>query len=434
MRSVLERLASRGAIPVFAVAGIGTREVVGDLHLDPRIRLVDTPRAADVLIVAGAVPPGAHDALAQVHDALSHPRSTVWWRLGAPADARPDLPDLATVEDDDVVDAVVVLSDDLLARRRTSAPPVLPDEDPEPWRGVGPYGQGGKGMTGGVPYGRPMAERADDRDGLKLDQLEIRLGPFFPRLPAGLVLDLEVQGDIIQQAACGQVVTDGVRHGGSRGDLDVFVRALDERVPVAELEVARARSHLRWISDGLLAHELPAIAERTLRLARTIGAGDGAEVRRLAHRLRRTGVLSWSTRDVGVLNAADLEGLAAGPAARAAGLSEDARSDDDVYRALGFAPVTDPAGDAAARWRVRLREAAASLDLAARAGDATAGGNGVVEGPRGALRAGSAPFARLRPLVDQLLVGSEWGDAITGLVSLDLDLDELVAVGAGDTA
>ncbi len=52
---------------------------------------------------------------------------------------------------------------------RSSSPPILPDVEPSPWRGVGPYGQGGKGMTGGVPYGRPLAGRGPDRDGLELD-------------------------------------------------------------------------------------------------------------------------------------------------------------------------------------------------------------------------------------------------------------------------
>ena len=33
-------------------------------------------------------------------------------------------------------------------------------------------------MTEGTPYGRPMAMTGDDRDGLTLDQLRLRVGPF----------------------------------------------------------------------------------------------------------------------------------------------------------------------------------------------------------------------------------------------------------------
>ena len=77
------------------------------------------------------------------------------------------------------------LRDDSGRRRLASSPDALPDLDPAPWRGVGPFGQGGTGMTGGVPYGRPLAGRADDRDGLKLDQLLVRVGPFLPPFPPG---------------------------------------------------------------------------------------------------------------------------------------------------------------------------------------------------------------------------------------------------------
>lgn len=51
---------------------------------------------------------------------------------------------------------------------------------------------------GGHPYGRPLAGRAPGRDGLEFDQLPLRVGPFFPHFPPGLVLHVELQGDAIQ--------------------------------------------------------------------------------------------------------------------------------------------------------------------------------------------------------------------------------------------
>src|SRR3546814_17035378 len=79
---------------------------------------------------------------------------------------------------------------ELIIGGRPSEPAALTDVEPAVWRGVGPYGQGGTGMTGGVPYGRPLPGWAEDRDGLKLDQLQLRLGPAYPGLPPGLVLEI----------------------------------------------------------------------------------------------------------------------------------------------------------------------------------------------------------------------------------------------------
>src|SRR3546814_12868181 len=94
--------------------------------------------------------------------------------------------------------AVRSVAVELIIGGRPSEPAALTDVEPAVWRGVGPYGQGGTGMTGGVPYGRPLPGWAEDRDGLKHDQLQLRLGPAYPGLPPGLVLDLPLQGDIPQ--------------------------------------------------------------------------------------------------------------------------------------------------------------------------------------------------------------------------------------------
>ncbi|MFD0776765.1 hypothetical protein ACFQZ2_22765, partial [Streptomonospora algeriensis] len=48
--------------------------------------------------------------------------------------------------------------------------------------------------------GLVMADRGDDRDGLRLDRLHIAIGPAQADWPAGLVLKLTVQGEAVQQA------------------------------------------------------------------------------------------------------------------------------------------------------------------------------------------------------------------------------------------
>lgn len=434
-------LAAKAPVPVFAVTGRGAREAVQQLRLRDEVQLVDAPRPADVLLLAGELPAGLIPPAVVAHDAMSRPRCTVWWRLGSRRDEIPGWPPGVVVvnDDDDVIPALVRVHRELVEGTRPSDPPLLPDVEPAEWRGVGPYGQGGSGMTGGVPYGRRMAETANDRDGLSLDQLPVRIGPLVPAFPPGLAFDLKLQGDVIQEA----VLEDNPFAAGAAGrpgaeppaSLRPFLTAVREPVPVAELELARARSHLRWLASGLFVHGLPALGARVLRLALRVDPGDEETVRSLARTLRWTRALGWATSRVGVIPPDELAGLGLGPVARAAGLAEDRRAEDPAYRALGFEPIVQEPGDASARWRQRLAEAAQALGLAARAGGRRTEVTGAVESPRGRLEAGSAPTARLLPLLPRLLEGLEWGDAVTTLVSLDLDLEEAAApewVAAGE--
>ncbi len=424
MTSLLRRLAVRAPVPVYAVAGLGGRATVQDLRLSGRISMVDTPRAANVLLVAGSVGAGHAEALARVHDALPHPRATILWNTDAAGLRIAGALDLSSASD--LAEGIQQAFTTLVTGSRRSEGPLLPDAEPVEWRGLGPYGQGGSGMTGGTPYGRPMADLGPDRDGLRLDVVPTFLGPFQWPLPAGLVLDLNVAGDLIVDAAVASSVI------GSHEAMPVpsiFVRALTESVAVADIEVARARDHLRWTADALRVQGLPALGLRALALATRTPAPTGAEVRGLERRLARTGVFRWSLpKALGRLQPT-LVGTGLGPVSRAAGLSADVRLDDPTYRALGFEAIVGTSDDAASRWKLRLQEAARSLDLAARAGAARTNVSGVVEGPRGRMAAGDAPTGRALEMLPGLVVGLGWGDAIASIVSLDLDLGELASAG-----
>jgi len=433
LSGLLARLAAGAPVPVFPVAGAGARDAVQDLRLQSELSLLDSPRAANVLLVAGTIPEELWDALARVHDMISRPRCTIFWTLGDPELRPPPVLPEALVVDADVAGAIVTAHRELLMGKRPSDPPVLPDEDPAQWRGVGPYGQGGTGMTGGTPYGRPMAELGPDRDGLQLDVLPLRVGPFFPRFPAGFSLDLKLAGDVVVEAVPGPTPYAGASVPPRPG-LSPFVRALSEPVSIVELEMARAREHLRWLADALMAHELRTLGVRVLRLAANVQPGDGPAVRRLGRVLALTQVLTWSTKGVGRFTGEKVAGLGLGPVSRAAGIAEDLRTDDPGYRGLGFEPVVQQGGDASARWRQRLEETVQSLDLAGRANGTRTEPADRVESPRGRLEASSTPAARLLPLLADLLQGLEWGDAVTTLVSLDLDLEEEAAVGESVTA
>lgn len=434
LKQAFVRLAAGAPVPVFAVAGLGARDSVQDLRLNDRLRFVETPSAAVVLLIAGGLPDDLREPLARLHDTLPHPRATAWWPLGAPAAPWLDHFRQPAVFHDDIPSALAALQEELLSGRRKSEPPILPDVDPVEWRGVGPYGQGGTGMTGGTPYGRPMAELGPDRDGLRLDVLPLRIGPFFPRFPAGIELEMKLAGDILVEVTPPANPFTASAPGAIRPGLRPFVRALREPVPIEELELARVREHLRWITGGLAAAGLHALSLRVLRLATAITPGDVDSIRALTRIIGRTQALGWTTRGVGRMAPELLQGLGAGPVGRAAGLAEDARMDDPGYRDLGFEPIVQTAGDCAARWRQRLDEAAQSLELAGRAGDRHTIQTGAVEGPRGRLESAGAPADRLLPLLPRVLEGLEWGDAVTTLVSLDLDLDETAAVATPSAA
>lgn len=465
VRPILARLAKKAPVPVFLISGIGGDEITDRLRLDERLQVTDSPRPAMILMIAGRLTGSLSGAALQVHDQMAGPRAVVRWSSRGPDAPAGPFPHFVSVDAGatevgaaevgaaeiaaTLAAAAVDARDDLLAGRLASSPPLLPDVDPNPWREVGPWGQGGEGMTGGVPYGRPLAGRAEDRDGLKLDQLLLRVGPFLPVLPEGLVLEVRLQGDVIQEVGVGENPFEEGAGSDPRGmafpaspgsaDLALFLAALRVPVAIAELELARARHHLRWLGHTLRVHGLTALGRRVLALSARARADSTdssivlatAEVAELRRSLERNFTLAWVTRGIGRLSADQLAAVDGGPVARAAGIERDERLADPAYLALGFKPVVHTRGDALARWRLRLHEAEQSLRLVEIAGDSMTTVTGAVEGPIGPLGRGPAPSSRLLALLPDLLRGLEWGDAVVALLSLDLDLREAALTPPG---
>jgi hypothetical protein len=407
----LRRVAAEAPVPVFVAGGASAGRVRQQLRTSPAVVVCDSPRHAAVLAVVEPVPAPLRAVVSSVHDQLAHPRTTVPW----PAET-----DLA-----EGVAIIVAASRDLLLGSKGSEPALLPDVDPVPWRGVGPYGQGGKGMTGGTPYGRPLTGRAPDRDGLELDQLPVTVGPYLPALPVGLVVKVKLQGDVVQEATVG----DNPFADDPIVELDpIFLQALVEPVPVAHLELARARHLLRWLGDALRVQGLTALGQRALSLAADLRTTDGRSVERLLAGVRRSGVLVWSLTDRDDLGPRATSGVGLGPVARAAGHPEDARLLDPAFGELGFRPVVGGGGGTRSRWRQRMAELGQAMELAALAGERRTGVRDLVEGPRGPLGEGAAlPSAAALGLVPRLVAALEWGDAVAALVSLDLDMGEAAA-------
>lgn len=77
-----------------------------------------------------------------------------------------------------------------------------------------------------MPAGLPVAEEAPDRDGVALDALRISLGPALAHWPAGLRLDLTIQGDVVQRATVDALpaITPSLSLTGAARRLDGLTR------------------------------------------------------------------------------------------------------------------------------------------------------------------------------------------------------------------
>lgn len=342
LRRWVGAIAAGAAVPIFPVIGAGARDRIESLALRREIRLVRSPRHATVLLVAGAVPLRLQRSLDRIHDQLPHPRATLYWGADAPVPGLEggEIPGAVAVRIDgarDPVPALVAVHRALVRGDRPSEGGRLPDRPPAPWRGLGEHGQGGEGMMGGTPYGRPMAMTEDDiRDGLALDALPFTIGPFFPPFPPGLVLRLTLQGSVVQRV-------EVVELPFPQPAPAAFRRALRGQVPRAEIELARARLALRRVARILRVAGADALADRALAVAST-PAPKAARVRRLESLVRRGGTL-LALPDVALPGGDTVrERLRALLSGAASSLTPDARAADrrDYVGPVGSLAELDP--------------------------------------------------------------------------------------------
>jgi hypothetical protein len=258
-----------------------------------------------------------------------------------------------------------------------------------------------------MPAGLPMAGRAEDRDGLKLDQLRVAFGPLLPDWPAGLVARLTLQGDVVQRADADAV---GLAVDAASFWAEPWRRAsAGEPVTTGAAARRRAAAHLDSLARflGVAGWGDAATAARALRDDTLRGAPASTlepAVRRFAARVARSRLLAWSTRGMGTLR------------------RDDAATAGDLASLL--------AGDVTARyrrWCGDLAELAGLLD------DDSRLDSSVLVPPRGRAVAGQAPSAVRLAVLPRLLEGAEFAAARLIVASLDPDLDELPAgAGAGD--
>ena len=143
------------------------------------------------------------------------------------------------------------------------------------------HGGGHEGMDHGdmemAPGGIPLAEGGEDRDGLEMDVLNVRLGPVLPYWPAGLVLRCSLQGDVITSAQA-ELLDEG---GHREDDAGAWVRRADDIVSLLALAGWEdAAAEARAIRDAVLDD----------------GGNEETRARlgRLARRVRRSWLLRWS--------------------------------------------------------------------------------------------------------------------------------------------
>lgn len=240
-----------------------------------------SPAEANILVVAGPV----GSEVRRFVDA-------VWGLIPAPR-ARADAgsPEAAAT----ALDAAAAAVRDTDQQRLQAAEPARADhgQDQQQEHGDGEQSQhehahhghdmGGMDMPGNVP----MADRADDRDGLVLDQLHVPLGPFLPDWPAGLVVRTTLQGDIIQDAT---VETVGLGDAGR----EPFWQS-SERLVARRLDsCARLLSVAGWTDAAVMARRL---RDDTVGGERRVHTAES--LARWARRVRRSRTLRWSLAGVG---------------------------------------------------------------------------------------------------------------------------------------
>lgn len=328
-----------------------TRAAVERAVLGRGWNLAFAPADAEVLVICGEARPRLAAAFEQVWHQMPGPRVRVDVRAYDEVAACLDEAHRVLLDNE-------YHRDD--ARHRPAAHDLLAEEDEDDGHGGGheatDHGGGHEGMDHGgehegmdhgdmdmTPGGIPLAEGGEDRDGLEMDVLHVRLGPVLPHWPPGLVLRCALQGDVVTEARA--EILDGEQ---PREDVPApLARRLD-----------RISSLLALAGWGDAAAEARRIRDIALR---DDGEPTAGRLERLRRRVRRSWTLRWSLRDIRPLSEEDVHRL---------GLPADAVGDtyDRLTGMLRRASASDAAeqtDDADRTVSVdRLAHLVAGLDLA----------------------------------------------------------------------
>jgi hypothetical protein len=283
------------------VGGTGVRLAVEREMRRRGWRPAPNPAEANLLIVTGPDDPAMTPFVEAVWEQIPVPRARV--SLETPAE----------------VPAALSEAERRLRSRDEQRPHEHHDEqlphDEHSGSGHGDHGHDMGDME--MPGGIPMADRADDRDGLKLDRLTVPLGPVLPAWPPGLLVRTTLQGDVIQEATVEAAMT------ATHGPAPFWDSVTSDRIAARRLDsCARLLTIAGW--------EYAAVTAARLRDDLLSGADVEARFARWARRVRRSRVLRWSLTGIGVHAGSDaLDRLAHWiDQATAAGASDSTATED----------------------------------------------------------------------------------------------------------
>ena len=151
---------------------------------------------ADVLAVVGEPGPELSAVLDRTWDQMSEPRVRLVVRAGT---------DVAAAVASARAELALVEGPRAAAVGRAGFNPAAMQDEPEEQMDHGSMDHGdmdhGDMDHGSMsPDGIPLAEGADDRDGLEMDEIHLPLGPVLRHWPAGVVLRLTLHGDVVADA------------------------------------------------------------------------------------------------------------------------------------------------------------------------------------------------------------------------------------------
>ncbi|GAA2025691.1 hypothetical protein GCM10009740_14270 [Terrabacter terrae] len=271
-------------------------------------QLADSPAGADMLVVCGQLPPDLEDSVEAVWEQLPGPRVRI---------------SLAPGETEQGVEAAVEAAlphlRDTAAQREDAAGRSLPggmdpgDMDPGDMdhgdmdhgdmdhgdmdhgdmdhgdmdHGDMDHGDMDHGDMDMAPDGIALAEGADDRDGLEMDELHLRLGPVLRHWPAGLEMTWTLHGDLVTEA-------EGRWIGSATGE------SATQGLPSTALLADAVRDVLQLA--GWTEGAERAMRVRDLAVGSLAGRGDAdlaREAAALVRRVRRSRTLRWSLRGLG---------------------------------------------------------------------------------------------------------------------------------------
>lgn len=362
-----------------------------------------TPREASVLLVSGPLPDGLTSHVATAYAAMPRPRILVFHRL-EPASALPP-PDIVLPPGEWAELPRLINTFDFHGEAAPFALPSVDNvkEDRPAHHEHGHHDHGDhrdhhehhdhgdhrdhhehhdhqhhNGFMSMIAMTKDMPRSPD---GLPMDRNQVHFGPFHPGISDGLLLTLTLDGDTVVTAECQNPACQ------SKAPLDRLLSATDPFQPltyqclaylasirsdrdfpatIRQLEQERILNHLFWLHRVLRAAGDKSLVRQVRQGILAINQGSSHNPEPLLTRIRKRKYLKPRLRKTGILPERLLHHVN-GPAAKAAGKSDDCRESQPFYPE--FTAIAPTENNTWGQLIVRLEEIRQSYLLAKRFND-----------------------------------------------------------------